>query len=422
VTGPSAEQVLVLNDFCHVQGGASKVAIDEAIALAEAGVQITFLGAVGPICEALRDAPLRVVCLEQPQLLDVARRPAAALQGILNRAANAAMRELLAPLDPKSTIIHLHGYTKALTTGPALVARRAGFRPVVTLHDFFSACPNGAFYDYRKQKPCSLVALSPACIVTACDKRHQVHKAYRVVRGLAQRHLGRFPSCVRDYVTLSRRSADLLRPYLPDDAALYPLDNIIDVPFAPPVNVAANRSLLVLGRLDEEKGVTLAAETASRAGWPIVFAGEGPERPILERLGAAITGWVSKEHVWLLLEQARCLIFPSRWYETFGLVVSEAAARGIPAVVSGVSAAAERINEGVTGWTFRSGDADDLARCLNLLCDDATVSRVGRAAYDEFWSSPPDRQHHTEALLSIYANVLARCPGRSLRTCTNVTD
>ena len=128
VTQAPVDRVIVLNDFCHVQGGASKVAIDEAVALAEAGVDVTFLGAVGPICEALRDAPLRVVCLDQPQLLDVARHPGVALRGMYNRAASAAMLELIARQDPRTCAIHLHGYTKALTATPALVARRAGFR------------------------------------------------------------------------------------------------------------------------------------------------------------------------------------------------------------------------------------------------------------------------------------------------------
>jgi glycosyltransferase involved in cell wall biosynthesis len=410
VTQAAVDQVFVLNDFCHVQGGASKVAIDEAVGLAEAGVDVTFLGAVGPICEALRDAPLRVVCLDQPQLLDVARHPGVALRGMYNRAAGAAMLELVARQDPGVCAIHLHGYTKALTAAPALAARRAGFRTVCTLHDFFAACPNGAFYDYHRQQPCTLVALSPTCMATSCDKRHRVHKIYRVARGMAQRHVARFPASVHDYITLSRRSADILRPYLPNDAAFYPLDNIIDVPRAPPVNVAANDSVLVLGRLDAEKGVALAAAAARQSGWRIVFAGEGPERATLERTGATITGWIGKEAVWQSLAQARCLVFPSRWYETFGLVVSEAAARGVPAIVSDVSAAAERVIDGVTGWTFRSGDLEDLVRCLNLLRDDATVSRVGNAAYQNFWSSPPDRTRHTAELLSIYAKVLAREP------------
>ena len=218
MTQAAVDQVFVLNDFCHVQGGASKVAIDEAVALAETGVDVTFLGAVGPICEALRDAPLRVVCLDQPQLLDVARHPGVALRGIYNRAASAAMLELVARQDPGVCAIHLHGYTKALTAAPALAARRAGFRTVCTLHDFFAACPNGAFYDYHRQQPCTLVALSPTCMATSCDKRHQLHKIYRVARGMAQRHVARFPASVHDYITLSRRSADILRPYLPNDA------------------------------------------------------------------------------------------------------------------------------------------------------------------------------------------------------------
>lgn len=408
MTQVSADQVIVLNDFCHVQGGASKVAIDEAVGLAESGVDVTFLGAVGPICEALSDARVRVVCLNQPQLLDVARHPSVALHSIYNRAASAAMRELIARQNPRACVIHLHGYTKALTALPALVAGRAGFRTICTLHDFFAACPNGAFYDYNKQEPCPLIALSPACIAAPCDKRHRLHKAYRVVRGIAQRHVARFPACVRDYITLSRRSADILQPYLPNDAAFYPLDNIIDVPHDPPVDVAANDSVLVLGRLDAEKGVALAAAAARQSGWRIVFAGEGPERPALERAGATITGWIDKEQVWQSLAEARCLIFPSRWYETFGLVVSEAAARGVPAIVSDVSAAAERVTDGVTGWIFRSGDLKDLVRCLNLLRDDATVSKVGYAAYHNFWSSPPNRQRHTAELLSIYAKVLVR--------------
>jgi len=408
MTSVAVDKVIVLNDFCHVQGGASKVAIDEAVALSASGMDVTFLGAVGPVCDALRDAQLRVVCLDQPELANVVRHPGAALRSLWNRRAESVLRDLLAPLDPRRSIVHLHGYTKALTAGPALAAQQAGFRTICTLHDFFAACPNGAFYDYRRQEPCPLVALSSACIATPCDKRHQAHKAYRVVRGLAQRHHAHFPGCVHDYITLSRRSAEVLRPYLPADAAFYPLENIIEAPVAPPVDVAANRTLLALGRLEEEKGVTLAAEAAQQAGWPIVFAGEGPQRADVEAFGATVTGWISAEQVWQELEKSRCLIFPSRWYETFGLVVSEAAARGVPAIVSDVCAAAERVTDGVTGWVFRSGDQADLMRCLANLRDDAAVAAAGAAAYHRFWSSPPDRQRHTEQLLAIYHKVLAR--------------
>ena len=37
----TAESAIILNDFCYVQGGASKVAIDEAVALRGAGLDVT---------------------------------------------------------------------------------------------------------------------------------------------------------------------------------------------------------------------------------------------------------------------------------------------------------------------------------------------------------------------------------------------
>lgn len=404
----SVETAIILNDFCYVQGGASKVAIDEAVALSDAGLEVIFVGAVGAPCEALRSAGVRVLSLGQAELLQVWRHPATALRSAWNGTAFKATRSLLARWDPARTVVHLHGYTKALSTSPALAARLAGFSTVCTLHDFFAACPNGAFYDYRQEQSCGRRALSVQCMLTNCDKRHPMHKAYRVVRGAAQRHFARFPDSVRDFIALSRRSAELLRPYLAPGSQLHPLANIIDVPHMPPVDVATNRCLLVLGRLDPEKGVTLAAAAARRAGMPIVFAGEGALRPALEADGASVTGWLDSAGVWQALGRARCLVFPSRWYETFGLVVEEAAARGIPAIVSDISAAAERIQDGVTGWTFRSGDLDDLTRCMRLVQDDQRVAAAGAAAYARFWADPPDRQRHLRGLLDIYDQVLAR--------------
>jgi glycosyltransferase involved in cell wall biosynthesis len=400
------QSAVVLNDFCHAQGGASRVAIDEAIALHAAGVAVTFLGAVGPVSDELQEAGVRTICLGQPELADVHRHPLVALGTLWNLPAYRATQSLLATLDPRHTVVHLHGYTKALTTTPALAARRAGFATVCTLHDFFAACPNGAFYDYRRQQPCSLRALSTACALTSCDKRHPLHKAYRLTRGVAQRHLARFPASVRDYISLSRQSEELLRPYLPPDARFHPLANIIDVAQAPPVDVAANQSLVVVGRLDIEKGVDLAAAAAQRCGMPIVFVGDGPERAAIEGAGETVTGWLSAHEVREALERARCLVFPSRWYETYGLVVAEAAARGVPAIVSDVSAPAERIIDGVTGWVFRSNDADSLVRRMLLARDDALVRAAGVEAYRNYWAAPSDPTRHASELVAIYETVI----------------
>ena len=403
----AVRSVVVLNDFCHVQGGASRVAIDEAVALKSAGLDVTFLGAVGPIAPELSAADIRTICLRQPQLLDANRHPKTLLQALWNRHTYRAANSLLETLDRRNTIVHLHGYTKALTTTPALAARRAGFAVICTLHDFFAACPNGAFFDYRRQHPCPLHALSAACMLTSCDKRHPAHKAYRTARGLAQRHVARFPASVRDYITLSEQSVRLLRPYLPADARFHRLSNIIHIGRDQPVDAGANRQVVVVGRLDAEKGVMLAADAARSAGVPIVFVGDGPLRADIEATGARVTGWLAADAVRREVEQARCLVFPSLWYEAFGLVVDEAAARGVPSIVSDVSAPAERVIDGYTGWIFPSGDIGTLERYMYQTRDADVVRAAGVAAYRRYWSNPSDPPHHTRRLAAIYDAALA---------------
>jgi glycosyltransferase involved in cell wall biosynthesis len=400
--------VIVLNDFCHVQGGASRVAVDEAISLRKHGLDVTFLGAVGPVSAELMDADIRTVCLDQPELAEAAQRSRVVAQTLWNQKAYRAMQTLLSENDPQHSIVHLHGYTKALTTTPALAASRADFPIICTLHDFFAACPNGAFFDYRRQAPCRLRGLSASCVLTNCDKRHAAHKAYRVVRGVAQRRICRFPASVRDYITLSDQSAEILRPYLPKSARFHALANIIDIPRASPVDAGANQVFVVVGRLDPEKGVLLAAEAAARADVPIVFVGDGPLRRDIEATGARVTGWLSKDRVQEEIAQARCLVFPSLWYETYGLVVAEAAARGVPAIVSDVSAPAERIANGSSGWVFQSGNLDSLLHRMSLARDPIVARAAGITAYRRYWADPSDRERHAALLANIYDAVIAR--------------
>ena len=74
---------------------------------------------------------------------------------------------------------------------------------------------------------------------------------------------------------------------------------------------------------------------------------------------------------------ADCLVLPSLYDETWGLVVNEALAHGLPAIVSdAVGCAPDLIDDGVTGARFERGNAEALAvalrRMLPLLTNAAT--------------------------------------------------
>jgi glycosyltransferase involved in cell wall biosynthesis len=405
--------VVVLNSYCHAQGGASRVAIDAAVGLANKGADVTFLGAVGPICDELSSAPLKTICLMQRDLINAQGSAAVVLRGLWNVPAHRALGKVLERLDSAKTVVHLHGFAQALSASPVRCALSRGYKVLCTLHEFFCACPTGGFFDFVSNEPCPRRALSLDCITTNCDKRRYAHKLYRVARSLAQIQLGRLPKDVKDYVGLSRRSVEMLRPYLPPDAQIHLVPNPVEVPRSAPVRVAQNRKIVLVGRLDEEKGIRVLVQAALLSGTQLTLVGDGPLRAYAEASGLCrVTGWVSRDAVLAELQSARCLVFPSSWYETFGLVVEEAAARGIPAIVSDISAAAERVVDGVTGWHMRAGDSADLARCLNIVKDDAAVEAAGASVYMRWWLDPLTRDRHVERLLQVYTDMLVRVDDR----------
>ena len=54
------------------------------------------------------------------------------------------------------------------------------------MHDYFTVCPNGGFYNYRGKHICDYTPMSFKCIMCNCDVRSYPQKIYRVLRQLFQ--------------------------------------------------------------------------------------------------------------------------------------------------------------------------------------------------------------------------------------------
>src|SRR5258708_26887756 len=270
--------VVVLNNHCQAQGGASRVAIDEAVDVANNGARVVFVGAVGPVCAELLQAPLKVICLGQRELADDAGGPTVMFQGLWNATAYRVLRELLGELDPRKTIVHLHGFTQALSASPVRCCADMGFTVVYTMHDFFTACPTGLFFDFASSTPCSRRAMSFDCITTNCDKRRYAHKLYRVTRSAIQLGFGDLPKSIKNYISLSRRSEEVLKAYLPTDAHFYSLPNPIGIDKDTPVDAGKNTRVVLVGRLDPEKGIHILLQAARMSGTELTLVGDGSLR------------------------------------------------------------------------------------------------------------------------------------------------
>jgi glycosyltransferase involved in cell wall biosynthesis len=402
--------VIVVNDNAHVNGGAAKVAIQEAVGLADRGHHIYFVCAVRPIADALIHSNITFVCSQQHDLLSNPNQLEAFIQGWWNTKAARIVGQLLSDLDRTNTIIHLHVWTRALSASVVRAALTSDIPVICTLHDFSLACPTATFFNHPRQQICHLRPLSPACLLTNCDTRNYAQKLWRVGRQFIQQQIGHAPAGIEQVIVHSALAGEVMQHYLPSNCTIHNLPVYIESTRSPPAHPEAHDTFVYLGRLVREKGVLLAARSAAAENIPLTFVGSGP---LSEQIRAAypeacITGWVDHATSVKYLRTARALIFPSLWYETLGLVVLEAAAHGIPSLVPDTSAAREIVLDGVTGLHFKSGDDADLRAKMKQLQDGDLVRALGRAAYDHFWSSNySSLDAHLSSLEEIYRKVLA---------------
>jgi glycosyltransferase involved in cell wall biosynthesis len=154
----------------------------------------------------------------------------------------------------------------------------------------------------------------------------------------------------------------------------------------------------------------IAATAAAKAGVPIRFVGEGEAREEILKANpnAEITGWVSPEQVHQEMLSARALAIPALWYETQGMVVQEALALGVPAIVSRTTAASEAIQDGKNGFLTDTGSVDQVAEAMLKLQDDGLACEMGKTASAMYWSNPAELPTHVDQILEIYQEALRK--------------
>lgn len=399
---------IFVSDYGHISGGAAQVAITSARALADRGTRVTFACALGPISAELDHAGITVHCLEASNVWSVRRRWQAAAQGIWNAAAGRWLKGLLRDCDPRDTVVHVHQWTKAFSPSVLAAAATSGLPVVVSLHDYFLSCPNGAYFMFPQQRPCTLRPMSMGCVVADCDSRSRGHKVVRLLRQAVTGAAVHGRTRPLNVIHVSRRAADVARPMLPASTRHWVLPNPVAAPPGERVTAEHNRAVVCVGRLTVEKGCVVLARAAALAGVPLVVMGEGPALQQMRRAcpDMEVRPWGDQSAVEQCFSQARVLALPSLWYETGGLVVQEGLARGVPAIVSTISGAAEVVGD-ACGLRVPPGDVEALAAALRRLDDDALVQRMSENAYRAMRDGPQRPGAHADGLLAIYQTLVA---------------
>jgi len=293
------------------------------------------------------------------------RQLAVALGSVWNQGTSRRFRAFLERTRPD--LVHCHN-TFPLLSPSVYYAARAERVPVVqTLHNFRLACPNALLF--RDGKPCEECL---ARVIKWPAVRHACYRTSRLASGsvavmlAAHWAVRTWSRTVNVYISLSRFAR---RKAI---AGGLPAERIVVKPNFVPTDLTAGAGdggfCLFVGRLSAEKGVSTLLEAWNLLENPplLLIVGDGPladelgfdaaEQPRIRWLGGK-----APHEVHDLMGAARLVIVPSESYETFGLVVIEAFAKGTPVLGANSGALGDLIEPGQTGQLFTPGDAQDLA-------------------------------------------------------------
>lgn len=307
--------------------------------------------------------------------------------------AQAALRRRIAAFAPE--VVHFHNTFPLLSPALLTVARAQGAAVVTTLHNYRTVCAQGGLL--RDQKICTVCldrGTPWAGVRHGCYRGHVASVPVAAMIASHQ-HSATWSRAPHALIVLTEfQKALMLRAGL-RSAQLHVKANFTaaatPLPWSQREDYAA-----YLGRLSDEKGIWPLLEAWRLLGaraprLRVIGAGEGAsavqariaEAGLSERV--ELRGTLPHARAMDELARARLLIFPSIWYEPFGLSIIEAYARAVPVLASRIGSLPELVRDTHTGALFAPGDASALAqRVTELWANQGQLEAMGAAAHREW--------------------------------------
>jgi len=305
-------------------------------------------------------------------------------------------------------VMHVQNFFPLLSPSVYYAARKNGVAVVQTLRNYRLLCPNVFFYrDGHVCEDCMGTVLKLPGIVHGCYRGSRLATAAVAAMTAFHTVKGTWMNAVDLYIALTRFVRDkFVEAGFP--AEKLTVKNNFVYP-DPGVGTGEGGYALFVGRLSPEKGLDtlLAAWKQLGREWTLKIVGDGPmaaeieafcaEHPSVEWLGAR-----ARDETARLMGDARVLIFPSKWYETFGRVAMESFAAGTPVIASRLGAMAEICEEMRTGRLFEAGNASDLAEKLRWVIDNPEPMTAMRATARETFERRFTMQENCRVLIQAY--------------------
>lgn len=264
-------------------------------------------------------------------------------------------------------VVHLHNFFPLISPSVYYAAKAEGVSIVQTLHNYRLVCPNALFFrDGKICEDCLGKFVPYPGVLHGCYRDNRAVSAATASMLTVHRTMGTWTNIVDKYITLTNFAREkLIQGGLPAEKIVVK-PNFVDPD--PGVGSGNGGYALYVGRISVEKGIDILLEAWSKLSIPVPLkiVGDGPLRDLVVQATRQFEHieWLGRKpmsEVHELMGEAMFLVFPSKWYETFGRVAIEAFAKGTPVIASKIGAIAELIDHMHTGLHFQPSEPEDLA-------------------------------------------------------------
>ncbi|MDD3471147.1 MAG: glycosyltransferase [Syntrophaceae bacterium] len=180
--------------------------------------------------------------------------------------------------------------------------------------------------------------------------------------------------------------------------------------------------LLYVGRVSKEKNLALLENTfksvlESGIHAQLLIVGDGPYlsemRQNLRNYPAYFTGYLNGQKLLKTFASCDLFVFPSLT-DTFGNVVLEAQASGLPVIVTDQGGPCENMIDGQTGLVAKGSNQETLSNCiLRLIADSETLKKMGFAARE--YAEKRSLENALDKIWQLYAQINSSNPQSSNR-------
>ena len=315
----------------------------------------------------------------------------------------------------KPDVVHVHNTLALVSPAVYYAAFSAGIPVVQTVHNFRLLCPGASFF--RNGHVCEeCVSKGLMCSVKhKCYRNNTLQTLASAFTLMIHRAFGTYKKL--NYICLTPFNKEkLLKLKGVEEDKVYVKPNFV---YEGSNDHTDRKGFIYMGRLEKEKGLDILMKAwgiLGKNGPELSICGTGELEERCKRFAekhalnnVKILGHIDYDELLKRCSKSVFLIFPSVWYEGFGMTIIEAYSLGVPVIAGDFGNGGSLVKEGKTGFKYKYNSPEALAdtvRKAESLSDDSreVLSKLAYKEYKDYYCE----EANYKKLLEIYSSVIKK--------------